>query len=265
MAHGGYEPIPEWNEDYDIPDDDDDNSDQTGSFVPNGASTPAFGQYQARSQEETEMKTIQEKSGLPETSYAETSFGGTEDLERRLADLRRDSITGLLNTTKIPNVENPLSYEEREKEIQRVRNFIKARYPNTDFSKLVIRFSSEKPMDIVVLGKKGGKTKIIKDNGSDFQKSFLNLTYVKNALGESFEQIQRKTNQEIIGDRKKLADVEKKSPENEGLINALKDKISKKKQKKLQKKRSFTAQKNQKKLKSEKKKLKNKMKKIKKS
>ena len=79
------------------------------------------------------------------------------------------------------------------------------------------------------MGKKGGETKIIKDNGSDFQKSFLNLTYVKNALGGSFEQIQRKTNQEIIRDRKKLADAEEKSSENEGLINALKDKISKKK------------------------------------
>ena len=58
-------------------------------------------------------------------------------------------------------------------------------------------------MDIVVLGKKGGETKIIKDNGSDFQKSFLNLTYVKNALGKSFEQIQKKANQEIVKDRKK--------------------------------------------------------------
>ena len=100
MAHGGYEPIPEWDEDYDIPDDYDDNSDQTGSFVPNGASTPAFGQYQARAQEVMEMKTIQEKSGLPETSYAETSFGGTEDLERRLADLRRDSTMACLTQQK---------------------------------------------------------------------------------------------------------------------------------------------------------------------
>ena len=120
-------------------------------------------------------------------------------------------------------------------------------------------------MDIAVLGKKGGETKIIKDNGSDFQKSFLNLTYVKNALGESFEQIQRKTNQEIIGDRKKLADVKKKSPENEGLINALKDKISKKETKKIAEEKKFYSTKKQKKLKSEKKKLKNKMKKIKKS
>ena len=78
-------------------------------------------------------------------------------------------------------------------------------------------------MDIVVLGKKGGETTIIKDNGSDFQKSFLNLTYVKNALGESFEQIQKKANQEIVEKRKKLAEMEKKSPEDKELIYALKD------------------------------------------
>ena len=106
-----------------------------------------------------------------------------------------------------------------------MRDFIKARYPTADFSKLVIRFSSKKPMDIVVLGKRGGETKIIKDNGSDFQKSFLNLTYVKNALGESFEQIQKKANQGIIKDRKKLAYMEKKSPEDKEIIDDLKDKI----------------------------------------
>ena len=39
MAEGGYEPLPDWHEDYDLPYDD--NADETGAFVPNGASTPA--------------------------------------------------------------------------------------------------------------------------------------------------------------------------------------------------------------------------------
>ena len=191
-----YEPIPQWEDDYDVPDDhDDDNADQTFSFGPPHSSTPY--------NEEMEMKTFQEKkSGLPETSYAETSFGGTEDLEKRLADLRRDAITGLLNTTEIPNAENPLSLEEKQREIQRVRDFIKTRYPNADVSKLVISFSSKKPMDIVVLGPKGGEVKIIKDNGSGFQKSFLNLTYVKKALGTSFKETQKRANRELIEERK---------------------------------------------------------------
>ena len=56
MAHGGYERIPEWDDDYDIPDHDDDNANQTGAFVPNGASTPA-------PEFQTEQK---EKGGYPE-------------------------------------------------------------------------------------------------------------------------------------------------------------------------------------------------------
>ena len=39
-------------------DDDDDYGDETTPFIPNGASNPAFGQYQARVQQEMEMKTI---------------------------------------------------------------------------------------------------------------------------------------------------------------------------------------------------------------
>ena len=141
MAEGGYDHLPEWYDDNtgEYPDNDDDyNADETTPFFPNGASTP----YQAHAQEEMEMKTFQKKSDRPGPSYVETSFGGTEDLERRLAILRRDSETGMLNTTKIPKAENPLNFEEREKEIQRVRDFIKKRYPNADLSKLVIRFSS---------------------------------------------------------------------------------------------------------------------------
>ena len=67
-----------------VDDDDDPNAtasrydhDETTPFFPNGASTP----YQAHAQEEMEMKTLK-KSGRPGTSYVETSFGGTEDLEK---------------------------------------------------------------------------------------------------------------------------------------------------------------------------------------
>ena len=98
----------------------------------------------------------------------------------------------MLDTTKIPNVENPLSLEEKQIEIQRVRNFIKTRYPKADLSKLVIRFSSKKPMDIVVLGPKSGETKIIKDNGSGLQKSFLNLTYVKELSAKVLNKFKKK-------------------------------------------------------------------------
>ena len=43
--------------------DDDDYGDETTPFFPNGASTPAFDQYQTRVQEEIEMKTMQQAGG----------------------------------------------------------------------------------------------------------------------------------------------------------------------------------------------------------
>ena len=38
-------------------------------------------------------------------------------------------------------------------------------------------------MDIVLLGPKSGETKEVLDDGSGLQKQFLNLTFVKKALG----------------------------------------------------------------------------------
>ena len=62
----------------------DDYGDETTPFFPNGASTPAFDQYQAHVQEEIEMKTMQQ-DGLPDTSYVETSFGAPKSSERAWA------------------------------------------------------------------------------------------------------------------------------------------------------------------------------------
>ena len=85
MAEGGYDNLPEW-EDDDTPGPtyDDDNADETTPFFPNGASTP----YQSHVREEMEMKTFQEKSGRRGTSYVETSFGGTEDLEKNVGQFK---------------------------------------------------------------------------------------------------------------------------------------------------------------------------------
>ena len=94
-------------------------------------------------------------------------------------------------------------------QINKVKDFIKASYPNAKVDDLVIRFSSKKPMDIVVLGKRGGETKIVLDDGSGLQKSFLNMTFVKKALGESFEELQRKENEEVYRERQRLIQTEK--------------------------------------------------------
>ena len=90
----------------------------TGIFDPYAASTP----YNGR--EKIEMQTMQhEESGLPDTSYEETPlFGSDADIERRLAALREDLITGIIDTTKMMDTRiNPLSEEDKAKQIERVK------------------------------------------------------------------------------------------------------------------------------------------------
>ena len=94
-------------------------------------------------------------------------------------------------------------------------------------------------MDIVIKGPKGGETKIIKDNGTDFQKSFLNLTYVKRALGESYEEFAKEQKRRIHEERKMLADAVRKQPGKIEIIDSLKDKIFKSEAEKKEKERKF--------------------------
>ena len=107
-------------------DPDDDDGDEVMPSSSGSASTPGpFG-------EDIRMQTMHhEQSGLPtsEQSYAKTSFGGvsTDEIERRLHTLRNPT-GGLLDTTKIDPHENLLSQEDKAKEVQRVKIFIKARY-----------------------------------------------------------------------------------------------------------------------------------------
>ena len=133
--------------------------------------------------EQHEMQTMQhEQSGLP--SYDEsTPLLSTSNIERRLWALRTDPFTGIIDTSKTDASINPLTEEDRAKQIERVKSLIKANYPNVKFGSLVIRFSEKNAMDIVVLGPRGGETKIVLNDGSGLQQSFLNLTFVKKALG----------------------------------------------------------------------------------
>ena len=115
-----------------------------------------------------------ERSGGPETSYAETSLGDrvtNEDMERRLSALRNPT-TGLLDTKEINPRENPLREEDKTKEINNVKAFIKSLYPNANIEKMEIKFSKKKTMDIVIIGPSRGETKILLDNGSGFRNFF---------------------------------------------------------------------------------------------
>ena len=130
---------------------------------------------------------MHEQSGLP-SYYERTPL--LPEIERRFAALREDQRTGIINTTHMMDTSiNPLSEEDREIQIQRVKRLIKAEYPNAKVDSLVIAFSKKKPLDIVILGPKGGETKVVLNDGSGLQKSFLNLTFVKKALGPPGEKI----------------------------------------------------------------------------
>ena len=152
---------------------------------------------------------MHEQSGLPDTSYDErTPLLSTAEIERWLGALREDPITGIIDTTKIPDkIENPLSREEKEEQIMRVKRLIKKRFPNANVDSLVISYSTKNPMDIVVLGPKGGETKIVLADGSDLQNSFLNKAFLKSKLGPPARDIIQKTSADIRKKQKELKDL----------------------------------------------------------
>ena len=82
MAEGGYERLPQWEDDYDVSDDD--NADETGAFVPNGASTPA-----------PEFQTEQrEKEGLlyELPSLSSTVFVAWGEIEKEFPNADKDKL-----------------------------------------------------------------------------------------------------------------------------------------------------------------------------
>ena len=186
-------------------DDERKEANTTKPFEPYDASTP----YNGR--EKIEMQTMQHKqSGLPDTSFEETPLlSGSirdADIERRLRALRLDPLTGIINTSQMMDTSiNPVSEEDKAEQIERVKRFIKNEYPKAKLDGLVFAFSRKKPMDIVVLGPKGGEEKVVKNDGSHLQKRFLNLTYVQRALGPSSREI---INQEDIHTRKRQKELE---------------------------------------------------------
>ena len=163
MAEGGgdfgyNDPDLDFNIDNDYMYDDDDEQEEntTQPFQPGSASTPYNGG------EQYVMQAMQhEQSGLPDTLYEETPLLGpgsitNADIERRLKALKEDTITGIINTTKMMDTSvNPLSEEDRATQIERVKKIVKMRYPNGKVDTLVIRFSQNKANGYCAFGTKG--------------------------------------------------------------------------------------------------------------
>jgi len=152
MAEGGGEfgyDDPLLDNQIDNDDDDEQEVNRSQTFQPGTASTPYQPGAPYHWGEQMEIHTMQHKQfGLPETSYGGTPGIDTiEDIRGRL-DALRDPATGIISESAIPLIPPSL----REEEIQKVKKFIKARYPNAEVDKLVIKFSDKN--QIVVLGSK---------------------------------------------------------------------------------------------------------------
>ena len=127
------------NNDY----DDEQEVDRTRPFLLYAASTP----HQVGVQ--YEMQTMMHKQSGP-PSYDErtrllgTSDPETDELSRRLAALREDFTTGLIDIREVDTSLNPLSEKVKKMQIERVKSLIRKKYPRVDFAKLgAIGFSSD--------------------------------------------------------------------------------------------------------------------------
>jgi len=90
----------------------------------------------------------------------------------------------------------------------------------------------------VVVGPRGGETKIALDDGKGLQQEFLKKTFVKNALGDPAQKVIRintdsirKRQKELEELRKKKAEAEQKFREQNELVMSLNERLNKEKAK----------------------------------
>ena len=190
MAGGGFDsPVYDPN-DPSLDDSDGDNDDgdqdpnETIHFWPGSESTPG------PSGEEIPIQTMEhEKSGLPDTSNVET-----------------------------PSLEGSTHQDDKEAMLERAKTFIKNLFPKADLAKLgPVGFGKKSGNvgKVVLLGSRGGETKIFRDNGSGLLKSF---TYkFRKSLGPEAESVIAQDNDKIRETRQSLREAESQLKETEKL------------------------------------------------
>ena len=202
MAEGSYDPTDPTTEKTPLPgtgDDDDDGDDpwdntdlseipaypdRTQPFEPGAASTTAGG-------ESIPMTT---RTSLPQERGPRT--------EKTSFTTPPDSIP---TVSEVDFVDE----EEKEKQLEKVKKFIKDKFPKVDFGKLgPIGFGKrmENRFKFVKFGGKGGESRIIKADNSGLLKTFVDSN--REALGPSAENI-------IVEDREGLAETNQRLKEAE--------------------------------------------------
>ena len=169
--------------------DNDGNEDEqevnrTQHFTPQQSSTP----YHVA--EQIPMQTMQhEQSGMP--SYYETSLLGDS---APIGKLHEESTL--------------------RRKMKKAIDTIRSKYPKADFEKIKVRTGKDKSLGkIVAIGPKGGQYQILKNDDSDFTKSFLDN--FKSKLGPSAEQIIAEDRDTIQEQRQRLAEAEEQQREAE--------------------------------------------------
>ena len=168
----------------------------TQPFYPQQASTPA--PYHGG--EQFEMQTTQhEHSGLP--SYEEESLLGDSD---PIGKLHEESAL--------------------RRKMKKAIDTILIKYPKADIENLKIRRGKGKSLGkIVATGPKGGQYQILKNDDSDFTKSFLDNFESK--LGSKAEQIITEDRDTIQEQRQRLAEAEKQQREAEKIAAAREEEL----------------------------------------
>ena len=206
MAEGGLDPTDPTTEKTPLPDtgddDDDDNidwdadlskipidpeePDKTQPFEPGAASTPAGGE----SIPMTERTSLPQERG-PRTEETPDSIPTVTELDF-------------------------FDEEEREGRIERVKRFIKDKFPNVDFYKLGPIGLGKKPenrFNFVKFGSRTGESRIMKADNSDLLKSFVDSN--KKALGKSAEELTAEKTQKEKDLQLKLLQEERQLKEKE--------------------------------------------------
>ena len=95
----GYEPIFDWDEDFDIPDDDDDNADQTGAFVPFSSSTPGPNEFQTAQKEKGGLpkppSLLEDLTELP--SLSSTTFTAEGEIDKEFPNADKNKIKFMMD------------------------------------------------------------------------------------------------------------------------------------------------------------------------
>ena len=135
-----------------------------------------------------------------------------------LSNMPSDEATAFLGSDYIPSVTQVdyVDADEKERQLEKVKRFIKDKFPKVDFAKLGpigLGKKLENQFRFVKFDARGGESRIIKADNSDLLKTFVDSN--REALGKSAEELETEKKQEERALRQRLAEKERQVKERE--------------------------------------------------